>query len=604
MKSDKEVNEQVDEEDQTQEGGAKKGTSNAKNYTSRCTGFGLYKMFTALPEEENEIFDHHLVDMKLQFRETIIQMKPIHVCLILGLRVSPVTKEFLFVNPEHMTNFRLRQFPKNMNTYGLKEIDDALKQAKLERHHEDVLRFNLLKIILSFLLPNKGKNVWVKYVDLRYQIEAPAIGTAPAIGAPAVSAPVIGNSSSTTEIEAVLVRWEIVLYHLEILHSLGSTSSLLMRNPQNTSENEKAEEADVPNKKKKDEGLKKKAFTDDQFDHVPLIQLKTLIPKIPKKGLANRVPRKRRVKFLELENIQSIAKNLLQQVAPGEGLKVVNDLMVDDDVEVGREVYFKAISSEYGGDLLGTMVVAEVAKINLVFFNQYEVVGEAYHASADQTTIIYVKEQTLEVEKTEDDASQASADQTTVVSVEEQAIEVTQTEEVISYQEEDVGEASLLVLMESEVNVTLKKRHVLTEEEINEIAFKMACQMNQLHTYLDELLPGVLLKSFIQRPISQDEKNQVEVWSLRKVELFLEAKKDNRSTYMRIGEETVCLNALYTLYPNQWLDNEVIDVYIKALIQYFGIQHRARPDKERIVLTDIVYYHTNIIQMFKEPNRP
>ncbi|KAF6137149.1 hypothetical protein GIB67_030913 [Kingdonia uniflora] len=93
-------------------------------------------------------------------------MKPIHVCLILGLCVSPIANKFLFVDSEHMTNFRLRRFPKKKNTYGLKEIDDALKQAKLERHHDDVLRLNLLKIILFFLLPNKGRNVWVKYVDL------------------------------------------------------------------------------------------------------------------------------------------------------------------------------------------------------------------------------------------------------------------------------------------------------------------------------------------------------------------------------------------------------------------------------------------------------
>ncbi|KAF6154385.1 hypothetical protein GIB67_008794 [Kingdonia uniflora] len=80
----------------------------------------------------------------------------------------------------------------------------------------------------------------------------------------------------------------------------------------------------------------------------------------------------------------------------------------------------------------------------------------------------------------------------------------------------------------------------------------MACQMNQLHAYLDELLPGVLLESFIQRPISQDEKSQVDqVWSLRKGELSPEAMKDNMSTYRRIGEETVCLNALYTLYPKE-----------------------------------------------------
>ncbi|KAF6158010.1 hypothetical protein GIB67_008139 [Kingdonia uniflora] len=148
-------------------------------------------MFVALPDEEKgilfatcfvplllidpiatmstlvvEIFNRHLDDIKFQFGETIIQMKPIHVCLILGLRVSLIANEFLFVDPEHMKNLRMRQFLKKKNTYGLKEIVDALKRAKLERHQEDVLRLNLLKIILSFLLPNKRRNVEVRYVDL------------------------------------------------------------------------------------------------------------------------------------------------------------------------------------------------------------------------------------------------------------------------------------------------------------------------------------------------------------------------------------------------------------------------------------------------------
>ncbi|KAF6175931.1 hypothetical protein GIB67_003419 [Kingdonia uniflora] len=74
-----------------------------------------------------EIFDPHLGDIKFQFGETIIQMKPIHVCLILGQHISPIVNEFLFVDPEHMANFRMRRFPKKKNTYGLKEIYDALK---------------------------------------------------------------------------------------------------------------------------------------------------------------------------------------------------------------------------------------------------------------------------------------------------------------------------------------------------------------------------------------------------------------------------------------------------------------------------------------------
>ncbi|KAF6168772.1 hypothetical protein GIB67_012170 [Kingdonia uniflora] len=74
-----------------------------------------------------KIFDRHLGDMKFQFGETIIQMNPIDVCLILGLCIFLIANEFLFDNPEHMINFRMRRFPKKNNTYGLKEIDDALK---------------------------------------------------------------------------------------------------------------------------------------------------------------------------------------------------------------------------------------------------------------------------------------------------------------------------------------------------------------------------------------------------------------------------------------------------------------------------------------------
>ncbi|KAF6139340.1 hypothetical protein GIB67_021550 [Kingdonia uniflora] len=466
----------------------------------------------------------------------IIQMKPIHVCLILGLRVLSIANEFLFIDPEHMTNFRMRRFPKKKNTYGLKEIDDALKQAKLERHQDDVLRLNLLKIILSFLLPNKGKNVWVnlkfprieksiylfpklqawrmisfkrrqivtfkKFFTnpnllviamnpsetgmqqdlvqeaMRYQIEAPAIGTASVIGAPIVGAPAImGDNTLPLRDTPLFGQYQFSIPEKTTKRKReggnekedGKRKKAELRTKKGKGEwQKKAEEDDVPNKKKKVEGLKKEAFTDDKFDHVLLIQLKTLIPKILKKGLANRVSRKRRVKFPELENIQSTAKNLLQQVAPGKGLEVVNDLMVDDDVEVGREVNFKAISFEYGGDLLDvsfgdekdndekkdieekvkyeeeqpqvakeedsepptvvvyynekkneTMVVARVAKTDIVFFNQEEVVGEAYQASADQTTAVSVEKQTLEVEKTEDEASQASADQTTAVFVEQ-----------------------------------------------------------------------------------------------------------------------------------------------------------------------------------------
>ncbi|KAF6166901.1 hypothetical protein GIB67_020335 [Kingdonia uniflora] len=141
------------------------------------------------------------------------------------------------------------------------------------------------------------------------------------------------------------------------------------------------------------------------------------------------------------------------------------------------------------------------------------------------------------------------------------------------------------ILMESEVDVTLKKWYTLTDEDINGRTFSLAYQMNLLHAHLNELLTGVLFEYFIQRPISQDEKNQVDqVWSLRKDELSPEVMDYNKSIYRRIGKEIVCLNALYTLHPKEWLDNKVINVYTKALIQYFDVQHRARPVKEKMML--------------------
>ncbi|KAF6158039.1 hypothetical protein GIB67_014833 [Kingdonia uniflora] len=91
--------------------------------------------------------------------------------------------------------------------------------------------------------------------------------------------------------------------------------------------------------------------------------------------------------------------------------------MVGDDVEVNLEV----ISSEYGGGLLETMVVTEVTKADITFFNQEEVDGKAYqityHLFADQTTAISVEEQTMEVTKTKDKASQTKESKEEVINV-------------------------------------------------------------------------------------------------------------------------------------------------------------------------------------------
>ncbi|KAF6162001.1 hypothetical protein GIB67_021922 [Kingdonia uniflora] len=416
MKSDKQVYEQVGEENQTQEGRAKKGTSNAKNYTSRCTGLGLHKMFVALPEEEKgalcatcfaplllidpiatmstlvvEIFDRHLGDMKFQFWETIIQMKPIHVCLILGLRVSPIANEFLFVDPEYMKNFRRRRFPKKKNTYG---------------------RCSSIKFVKNYTIlspPEQGeKRLAIKPSEtdmqqdlvqgaMRYQIKTPVIGAIPIIGVPAVSAPTVvvpamGTSSSTTEIEAVVVRvcsqleehGKILLklddhgkmlhthgkilerismstmggsiYHLKIRHSLCSTSSLLMRKLQNASE-EKGEEKD--NDDKKDVEGKVKS---------------------------------------EEEEVQEMEESK-------NGDKKVGDVAEEEDSEQPTVVVYYTGKKDVQSDNK-TMVAAVVAKTDIVFFNQEEVVGEAYQTKESKNEVEHNKDELFEGNDDDDGNSQ------------------------------------------------------------------------------------------------------------------------------------------------------------------------------------------------------
>ncbi|KAF6158166.1 hypothetical protein GIB67_014960 [Kingdonia uniflora] len=216
--------------------------------------------------------------------------------------------------------------------------------------------------------------------------------------------------------------------------------------------------------------------------------------------------------------------------------------MVDDDVEVGREVNLEVMSPEYGGDLLEngdekvddvekdgeekakseeeqpqvveeedseqatvvvyyngkidvqhtneTMVVIEVAKTNIVFFNQEEVIGEAYQTKKSKEEVEHSKE--------EEDVVEASQETYHFFTKESK-------EEVVEGKDNDNGNSQKkLILMELKVDVTLKKMHTLTDKDNNERAFKM-----------------------------------------------------------------------------------VIDVYIKALIQYFDTQHRAREAKEKIMLADI-----------------
>ncbi|KAF6164805.1 hypothetical protein GIB67_015983, partial [Kingdonia uniflora] len=172
----------------------------------------------------------------------------------------------------------------------------------------------------------------------KYQIEAPAISAAPAIGASA-----IGRSSYATEIGAVVVRVCSQLEeHGKMLLKLDDHGKILYTHGKM---------------------LEQISMSSVGDSTLPLgntlllgqYQLSTpkKVIKCKRKGGNEKEDGKGRWRSREQKkSIQSTAENLLQQVVPGEILEVANALMIDYDVEVGREVNFNAISSEYGSDLL------------------------------------------------------------------------------------------------------------------------------------------------------------------------------------------------------------------------------------------------------------
>ncbi|KAF6162883.1 hypothetical protein GIB67_021032 [Kingdonia uniflora] len=182
--------------------------------------------------------------------------------------------------------------------------------------------------------------------------------------------------------------------------------------------------------KKKVEGTKIEALTDEQLDHVSLVLVKTLIPKIPNKGL--------------------------------EGLEVVKYLTVQNKVEVERKVNLEAIFSEYGGNRLETSVIC--LDVFIIILSKTLICYEVF------VHLLYVKwkkgDEIDDEDKKDDDdekdgeekapsdeeeqpqvaeeekIQKTSVDQTTAVSGKEQTMEVAKIEVAFSHQEEDVNEAN------------------------------------------------------------------------------------------------------------------------------------------------------------------
>ncbi|KAF6174418.1 hypothetical protein GIB67_024440, partial [Kingdonia uniflora] len=240
---------------------------------------------------------------------------------------------------------------------------------------------------------------------------------------------------------------------------------------------------------------------------------------------------------------------------PEEGLEVVIKLMVDDDVEVNLE----AKSSEYGSGLLKDNEKDDDDKKDVeeeVKFEEEQPQVVEEEDSEPPTVVVYYNgtkdvqhaNETMVVAKTNivffnhekvvGKAYQTSANQTTVVSIEELTVEVAKTKDKASQASTDITTV------------------VSVEEQTIEVAKTKS--------------------SYLQTKESKENVKQSK-------EEVIEGKDDNDGNSQKKPAPVQAIK--------EWLLTkqmyEVIDVYSKALIQYFDTQYRARSDKEKIVLTDV-----------------
>ncbi|KAF6145361.1 hypothetical protein GIB67_016822 [Kingdonia uniflora] len=128
-----------------------------------------------------EIFERHVGGMRFRFGRITSQFRPLNVVLILGLGASHDHHDYSFIDVVHVSKFRQRQFSRKKTTYRFMEIKNGRVEARAQRHgeaissilkylklpnEEDAKRLNLLDLVQSFILPNSGRNIESKYIDM------------------------------------------------------------------------------------------------------------------------------------------------------------------------------------------------------------------------------------------------------------------------------------------------------------------------------------------------------------------------------------------------------------------------------------------------------
>ncbi|KAF6176903.1 hypothetical protein GIB67_030586 [Kingdonia uniflora] len=214
----------------------------------------------------------------------------------------------------------------------------------------------------------------------------------------------------------------------------------------------KAEEDDIP--------LKKEDLTNEQFDHWK---------KGNKKDDADEKDVEEKVKSIKEEQPQVAKEEEVQEMAESKN----GDEKVDDVENDGEEKESEEEQSQ-----------TKESKKEVEQSKEEEDVDEASQTKESKEEVEQSKEEVAEGKDDDDRNSEKKPDLMQVI-------------------KEMVVDQTNLVLMESEVDITLKKRHALTDAEINKIAFKMACRINQLHSHLNELLLGVLLQLLFKDPSSR-----------------------------------------------------------------------------------------------------
>ncbi|KAF5203206.1 hypothetical protein FRX31_007206, partial [Thalictrum thalictroides] len=113
-----------------------------------------------------EVVKRRVDRCKYRIGGKIMSFTPLDVTLILGLRIGELPSEFVLrKKKDEPSAFRVEYFGKK-KSINAKDIEEVIEKAKASNKEADVDRLNRLYLLPICLLPEKARNVDLRYIDL------------------------------------------------------------------------------------------------------------------------------------------------------------------------------------------------------------------------------------------------------------------------------------------------------------------------------------------------------------------------------------------------------------------------------------------------------